>query len=99
MHDFNGTLTSNLINNKNKNENNNNNNNNNNNKNDNNNNNNNNNKSNNNYKRVRLQLQECLDSGFVLSWLNRERTSLLQKEKSKGNVASNYRPITCSPLM
>ena len=27
------------------------------------------------------------------------RTSLLQKDKSKGNVASNYRPITCLPLM
>ena len=33
------------------------------------------------------------------SWLTRARTSLLQKDKSKGNVASNYRPITCLPLM
>ena len=33
------------------------------------------------------------------SWLTRGRTSLLQKDKSKGNVASNYRPITCLPLM
>ena len=32
-------------------------------------------------------------------WLTRERTSLLQKDKSKGNVTSNYRPITCLPLM
>ena len=32
-------------------------------------------------------------------WLTRGRTSLLQKDKSKGNVASNYRPITCLPLM
>ena len=46
-----------------------------------------------------MQLKECLDSGFVPSWLTRERTSLLQKDKSKGNVASNYRPITCLPLM
>ena len=46
-----------------------------------------------------LQLKECLDSGFVPSWLTRGRTSLLQKDKSKGNVASNYRPITCLPLM
>ena len=37
--------------------------------------------------RVRLQLKECLDSGFVSSWLTRGRTSLLQKDKSKGNVA------------
>ena len=51
------------------------------------------------HERVRLQLKECLDSGFVTSWLTRGRTSLLQKDKSKGNVASNYRPITCLPLM
>ena len=33
------------------------------------------------------------------SWLTRGRTSLLQKDKSKRNVASNYRPITWLPLM
>ena len=33
------------------------------------------------------------------SWLTRGSTSLLQKDKSKGNVASNYRPITCLPIM
>ena len=46
-----------------------------------------------------MQLKECLDSGFVPSWLTRGRTSLLQKDKSNDNVASNYRPITCLPLM
>ena len=51
------------------------------------------------HERVRLQLKECLDSGFVPSWLTRGRTLLLQKDKSKGNVASNCRPITCLPLM
>ena len=51
------------------------------------------------HKMVRLQLKECLDSGFVPSWLTRGRTSLLQRDKSNGNVASNYRPITCLPLM
>ena len=51
------------------------------------------------HERVRLQLKECLDSGFVPSCLIRGRTSLLQKDKSKGNVASNYRLITCLPLM
>ena len=48
---------------------------------------------------VRLQPKECLDSGLVPSWLTRGRTSLLQKDNSKGNVASNYRPVTCLPLM
>ena len=46
-----------------------------------------------------MQLKECADSGFVPSWLTRERTSLLQKDKSKGNVASNSRPKTCLSLM
>ena len=49
--------------------------------------------------RVRLQLKECLDIGFVSSWLTRERTSLLQSDKRKSIVASNYRPITCLPLI
>ena len=51
------------------------------------------------HQRVRLQLKECLDSGFLPTWLTRGTTSLLQKDKSKGNVANNYRPITCLPLM
>ena len=50
------------------------------------------------HERLRLQLKECLDSAFVPSWLTRGRTSLLEKDKSKGTVASNYRPITCLPL-
>ena len=51
------------------------------------------------HERVRLQLKECLDNGFVPCCLTRGRTLLLQKDKSKGNVGSNYRPITCLPLM
>ena len=51
------------------------------------------------HEKVRLQLKECLDSRFVASWLTRGRTSLLQKDRSRGNVASSYRPITCLPLM
>ena len=50
------------------------------------------------HERVRLQLK-CLDSGFVPSWSTRGRTSLLQKDQNKSNVASNYRPVTCFPLM
>ena len=33
------------------------------------------------------------------SWMAKGRTALLQKDKSKGNVANNYRPITCLPLI
>ena len=49
--------------------------------------------------RARSQLKECLDSGFLPSWLTRGSTALLQKDKSKDNIASNYRPIACLPLM
>ena len=33
------------------------------------------------------------------SWLTRRRTSLLQKDKSKGNEPSNYGRIICFSLM
>ena len=33
------------------------------------------------------------------SWLTSGRTSLLQKDRSKSNVACDYRPITCLPLL
>ena len=39
--------------------------------------------------RARSQLKECLDIGFVPSFLTRGRTVLLQKDKNKGNIASN----------
>ena len=49
--------------------------------------------------RVRSKLKECLDSGFVPSWLTKGRTVLLQTDKSKRKITSNYRPITCLPFM
>ena len=39
-------------------------------------------------------IKKCLDSGFVPSWLTKGNTVLLMKDQSKGNIASNYRPIT-----
>ena len=41
-----------------------------------------------------MQLKECIHS-----WLTKGRASLFQKDKSKGNVASNYRLIFCFPLI
>ena len=52
------------------------------------------------HERARSHLKECLDSGFVPSWLTRGRTSLLHRKiRVKGSIASNYRPITYLPLM
>ena len=48
---------------------------------------------------LRLHLSECLESATVPDWMTSGRTVLIQKEKSKGNVPSNYRPITCLPLV
>ena len=44
-------------------------------------------------------LRECLDSGEVSDWLTKGRTVLAQKDKAKENIASNYSPITCLPLV
>ena len=46
-----------------------------------------------------VYLQDCLDSGVVCDWLTKGRTVLIQKDKAKENIASNYRPITCLPLV
>ena len=32
-------------------------------------------------------------------WLTKGRTALIQNYKAKGNIASNYRPITCLQLV
>ena len=44
-------------------------------------------------------LQACLQAGEVPSWMVKGRTVLIQKDPSKGKIASNYRPIACLPLM
>ena len=42
-------------------------------------------------------LNACLE-GETPWWMTKGRTGIIQKDKSKGNEASNYRPITCLPL-
>ena len=45
------------------------------------------------------QLQEVLE-GSVPNWMVTERTTLIQKVKSKlGSIPSNFRPITCLPII
>ena len=36
---------------------------------------------------------------YVLEWMVRGRTVLIQKDTAKGAQASNYRPIACLPMM
>ena len=51
------------------------------------------------HEKLVVYLQECLDSGVVPEWLTKRRTVLIQKDKAKGNIASNYQPIARLPLV
>ena len=44
---------------------------------------------------LRRNLQKCLENGNV----TKVRTMLMQKYKEKFKKASNYKPITCLPLV
>ena len=52
-------------------------------------------------KNVQLKhhLQECVNAGAVPTWMTEGRTVLIMKDKNKGTVVGNYRPIACLPLM
>ena len=45
------------------------------------------------------QLQHCINNHQAPEWITTGRTAPVQKDKSKGNVASNYKPITYLPIM
>lgn len=49
--------------------------------------------------RLANQLNDCFRSGRVPAWMTKGKTVLIQKDKAKGTVVGNYRPITCLPLM
>ena len=44
-------------------------------------------------------LNEALQSGNVPEWLTRGKTVLIVKDKDKGNEVTNFRLITCLPIM
>ena len=48
---------------------------------------------------VVIFLNRLLRTGDIPSWLVTGRTLLLQKDRTKGTVPGNYRPITCLPVM
>ena len=48
---------------------------------------------------ITVQLDDYLRTGEVPLWMTKGRTCLIQKDASKGNIVTNYRPITCLPLM
>ena len=50
-------------------------------------------------RRMTEQLSKCLKEGDAPNWVIEGRTVLIMKDKNKGTIASNYRPITCLPLI
>ena len=51
------------------------------------------------HKRMAQQLNRCLQETEVPDWMTKGITTLIQKDPQKGNIPSNYRPITCLPMM
>ena len=51
------------------------------------------------HERLVSNLNDCVLTGNVPSWLVAGRTTLLLKDPSKGAEASNYRPIACLNLL
>ena len=51
------------------------------------------------HERIAQQLQGCVIQKNVPEWMTTGKTALIQKDQEKGNEPSNYRPITCLPVM
>ena len=49
--------------------------------------------------RLALEMNRCLQGAQVPEWMTKEKTTLIQKDPSKGTAPNNYRPITCLPMM
>ena len=47
--------------------------------------------------RVTLEMNRCLQGIQVPNWMTKGKTTLIQKDPSKGTAPNNYRPITCVP--
>ena len=49
--------------------------------------------------RLALKMNRCLQDAQVPDWMTKRKTTLIQKDPSKGTAPNNYRPITCLPMM
>ena len=43
-------------------------------------------------------MNRCLQGAQVPDWMTKGKTTLTQKDPSKGTAPNNYRPITCLPM-
>ncbi len=51
------------------------------------------------HSRIAAQLGEVMNNGDPPEWMTTGRTVLIPKDTRKGNIPSNYRPITCLPII
>ena len=49
--------------------------------------------------RQALEMNKCLQGAQVPGWMTKGKTTLIQKDPSKGITPNNYRPIICLPVM
>ena len=49
--------------------------------------------------RLALEMNRCLQDVHVPEWMTKGKTTLIQKDPSKGTAPNNYRPITCLLMM
>ncbi len=49
--------------------------------------------------RLALEMNRCLQGAQVPDWMTKGKTTLIQKDPSKGTAPNNYRPIICLPMM
>ncbi|XP_063956544.1 uncharacterized protein LOC135154347 [Lytechinus pictus] len=51
------------------------------------------------HERLSMQMNEIVVNGNPPNWMTKGRTVLIPKDPTKGNIPSNYRPITCLPIL
>ena len=49
--------------------------------------------------RLALEMNGCLEGAHVSEWMTKGKTTLIQKDPSKGTTSNSYRPITCLSMM
>ena len=49
--------------------------------------------------RLALEMNKCLQRAHVPEWMTKGKTTLIQKDPSKGITPQHDRPITCLPMM
>ena len=48
--------------------------------------------------RLALEINRCLQGAYVPDWMTKWKTTLIQKDPSKGTAQNIYRLITCLPM-